>query len=515
MTGALLQLVSYGVQDLYLSGNPQITLFKTNYKRHTNFAVEIMKLPVTGNINFSNTLTCKIPMQGDLVTKMYLKINVSGTSGSNGKWAFSDKLGYSLIDYVSFLINGTSIDKQYGEWLNIWNEMFRNPEHDRGHDIMLGNTGSATTLSSSDKSVTLYIPLKFFFNRHNGLALPIIALQNSSVRLDIKLNSARVCYVNEYQYYTGSEFSNTSVTLTVSSPELFVNYVFLDTDERKRFSRYRHEYLIEQVQRSGSSIIVANTLTYNYDLILNHPCKAIFWVFKRDNLNDGSRYLSQTDLTTATKRLVLAYTDFSSAYAIGEYLTAVSDVSSTLQAIIENTYAISAIASESAATLATIECQTLLTPAQMSSATWALDLGSTATRNTGTTNPGNVAFDVAMYQSMNFSLYNNYTGQPMQSCVLKLNDQPRFTEQNANYFTYVQNYETGKSTPKDGLYLYSFALFPFEHQPSGTCNFSKLDNAVLTLTFPTSLPRSTIIAYAINYNVLKIMEGVGNISYTN
>lgn len=515
MTGGLLQLASYGVKDLYLSGNPKFTLFKTSYKRHTNFASETMKLPITGTINFNNVLTCKIPEQGDLITKMYLKITISGTSGSNGKWAFAKNIGHVIIDHISFLVNGVTIDKQYGHWINIWNEMFRNPEHDRGYNIMTGNTSSATTLSSADKSVTLYVPLKFFFNRFNGLALPMIALKNSSVRLDIKLSKSKYCYIKESQYYTGSAFSNTSVTLSLSTPELYLNYIFLDSDERKRFAKYRHEYLIEQVQRSGSATILANSTSYDYNLIFNHPCKAVFWTIQRNNLVNGTKYLSQDDLTTATKRLVLAYSDFTSAYAVGEYLTPLSGASSALQTLINNTYASSAISSESAVTLSSITCDKLLTASQFSDEDWVSTLGGSAVRNTGTTNPGNVAFDVAMYQKTNYGLYNNYTGHTFTNAVIKLQGQNRFTKQSAKYFNYAQNYEVGNSTPNEGIYMYSFSLYPFKHQPSGTCNFTKLDSATLSLDLPASMPKSTIVAFATNYNVFKIMEGIGSLSYAN
>jgi hypothetical protein len=515
MTGGLLQLSSYGIQDLYLSGNPQMTLFKTNYKRYTNFAVEIMKLPLTGTINFNNTLTCKISSHGDLATKMYLKIIVRGSSSTNGKWAFCKNLGNMLIDNIAFLINGTIVDRQYGEWLNIWNEVFRNPEHERSYNKMVGNTSDYTTLSEDDKEVTLFIPLLFFFNRHNGLALPLIALQHSTLRLDIKLNKSEYCFVNEYEYHNGSDFSPTSVSLTLLSPELYINYVFLDRDERRRFAKYRHEYLIEQVQQSGPVTIPENTTSGTYDLLFNHPCKIIFWNIKRVNLQQGIKYLSQENLETATKRIVLAYADFTSVIPAGTYFTAVDNVSSELKIIIENAYAVSKISSEAKATLDLVSCDKLLTSEQFSDENWIITLGATAVRNTGIINPGNVAFDIVMYQLDNYALYNDFTGDPMKTATIKLNGQDRFSIQNSKYFTYVQDYEIGKSTPKQGLYMYSFALFPYEHQPSGTCNFTKLDTGTLNYTLADNIPESIITAYTINYNVLKIMGGMGSLSYAN
>ena len=517
-----MQLVSTGAQDIYLTGKPEITFFKTIYRRYTNFAIELMEQSLSGNISFNNSASSIISMKGDLMTKMYLKITVTGTSGSTGKWAFCKKLGNTLIKDISFLINGLIIDKQYGEWFNIWDNFFRNPEHDRGYNILIGNTTEATTLSSTDKSVLLYIPLKFFFNRHNGLAIPLIALQYSSIRIDIKFNESKYCYIKENQYFSEGIATDFNVSLSLSDHKLLINYIFLDSEERSRFAKYSHEYLIEQVQSSGDQSIVSSLLpvtnTYDYYIQLNHPTKAIYWVIKNKNFTNGTaKFLGINGLEEATKRLVLAYTDFSGAITKGSYLTAVANVSAELQTIIEDTYATVDIANEAAITLSngftSISCNTLLTNIQVSDINWVTTLGGTGTRNTGITNPGHVVFDVVIQQPDNFSLYTNYTGQPMVSTELKLNGHNRFSSQNANYFTYVQSYETGKCSPKDGLYMYSFALNPDDHQPSGTCNFSKLDTAVLNLVLNNSITDSIISLYAVNYNVLKIEGGRGFITY--
>ena len=224
-------------------------------------------------------------------------------------------------------------------------------------------------------------------------------------------------------------------------------------------------------------------------------------------------------MTTATKRIVLAFTDFSGAIAKGEYLTAVANVSATLQAIIEDTYSTVAIANEAAITLSngfeSIECNTLLTAAQVSDINWSTTLGATGTRNTGETNPGNAAYDVVTYQPDNFALYNDYTGDPMVSAEIKLNGHNRFSSQTARYFTFVQGYEAGYCTPSIGAYMYSFSLNPDKHQPSGTCNFSKLDTATINMILNDNITNSIISVYAVNYNILRIMEGMGALAYAS
>ena len=138
MAGGLMQLVAYGAQDIYLTGNPQITFFKIVYKRHTNFASEAIEQTFTGNIGFGQKLSCQITKNGDLITKIYLKIKLKGSTVTDGKWAWVGMLGYSIIDYIEMQVGGTAIDRQYGEWLNIWHELTHDNSQDRGLNKMIG-----------------------------------------------------------------------------------------------------------------------------------------------------------------------------------------------------------------------------------------------------------------------------------------------------------------------------------------------------------------------------------------
>ena len=387
---------------------------------------------------------------------------------------------------------------------------------------MIGNTTNLTTLSNNDKETFLYIPLRFFFNRYNGLALPLIALQNSSIKITIKFMSDTNCYIKENKYYNGSSFVDFNVNLSLSDASCLLNYIFLDQEEKNRFSQKSHEYLIEQIQFSGEQPITVSQIkknSFSYNINLNHPVKAIFWILKNNNFTNGTKYLSLNNITKATKRLVLAYTDFSSSISKGSYLTALPNVSAPLQEIIENTFATADIANEEAITLTNgltlIECELLLTAKQISDISWLTTLGASAIRNTGSTNPGNVAFDVLAYQPDNFALYNDYTGDPIVSAELKLNGHDRFSSQPAKYFTFVQSYEIGKCTPSIGSYMYSFSLYPDKHQPSGTCNFSRIDTTTLELQLNENISDSKVRLYAINYNILKISNGIGIISYAN
>lgn len=176
MAGGLMQLVAYGAQDVYLTGSPEVTFFKNIYRRHTNFSVEPIEQTFNGTCDFGKTVTCEINRNGDLVTKMYLYLHLPAVDESANAWGYARRLGHAVIDEVKVEIGGSEIDEHYGDWLNIWHELSRNPNHDRGYDQMIGNVPALTNVSTAAKPAhRMYVPLQFWFNRNNGLALPLIA----------------------------------------------------------------------------------------------------------------------------------------------------------------------------------------------------------------------------------------------------------------------------------------------------------------------------------------------------
>jgi hypothetical protein len=542
MSGGLMQLVAYGAQDIYLTGNPQITFFKIVYKRHTNFAMEAIEQTVSGNISFGSSLTSTIAKNGDLITKMYIKCDVS-LSGTGGKFAWINKLGHALLDEVELLIGGTRIDKQYYGWLNLWYELARNTSHNRGYDMMIGNNSDMTKLSTSTKANTLYIPLQFFCNKFNGLAIPIIALQYHDIRIDFKLKSSSELIVKE---------SVTTTTATISNISLLCNYVFLDSEERKRFASSAHEYLIEQTQSDLNEKVDGSNTIYN--LNFSHPCKSLYWYMQNGNFISGKSFLNyepdssyiyrsgyadvNVDLiNNATIRYVLSQM-YSNAGVVALSLngsgtgTASSQTTATTYnhhsitagtAIIKANYdSLTSIdntantANCSATDVANWEVVTALTIDNISTPISTLMNG--ITRTTDTTNRGHSNYDIVVYQWNNYGKFIDGSVNPITTSLLKLNGHERFSEQSGEFFNYLQAYETHKSTPKDGINLYSFAINPLEHQPSGTCNFSRIDNATLNLTFDsdvTSISDNKLSIFTMNYNILRVMSGLAGMAYSN
>ena len=423
MGGGLMQLVAYGAQDIYLTGNPQITFFKVVYRRHTNFAVESIEQTFNGQADFGKRVTATISRNGDLIQQMYLEVATPAMGGSSSTLTYG--FGNALVKQAEIEIGGQLIDRQYGDWMNIWTEL-TTPEGKRaGYDDMVGNKASGVAQLGSIGCETakhrFYVPLQFWFNRNPGLALPLIALQYHEVKLNLELRPA-------------SELTNVADATATSglTCKLFVDYIYLDTDERRRFAQVSHEYLIEQVQFTGAESIGASTNTKNVTLNFNHPVKELVWAH------------TNTDHTTAGASAGNRWFNYSST----------------------------------------------------------------------TSGAGEDTFNTAL---------------------LQLNGHDRFSVRHADYFRKVQNYEHHCRVPRVGseldvddnrdqfIYTYSFALSPEEHQPSGTCNFSRIDNAVLqlnygadTLTGAAAVTEAmNLNVYAVNYNVLRIMSGMGGLAYSN
>ena len=437
MGGGLLQLVAYGAQDVYLTGNPQITFFKVVYRRHTNFAIEAIAQTFNGTPAYGNRVTCQISRNGDLIHRMYLSLLMPSAPGQ-----LCAGYGLRVINNVEIEIGGQKIDKHYSHWLYIWNELSLPKSKRDGYNRMVGMSGNSG--SGELNSQTLNIPLEFWFCRNVGLALPLIALQYHEVKLNFQFETAANCAGASGQ------------TLVFPTATLWVDYIFLDTDERRRFAQLSHEYLIEQLQFTGSENVpttgVASTLgKINPKLTFNHPCKELVWFIKK---------------TGAT-----AETNNNNWFNYTTYLTPSGGT-----------------------------------------------LGATA----ALTIPYKYNFDTYTLRSVPTSAVEA-AGLVLKNMVrtakLTLNGNERFTERTGTYFNLVQPFQHHENTPTNaGINVYSFALKPEEHQPSGTLNMSRIDTATLNIEYETVLTASEsafLNVYAVNYNVLRILSGMGGLAYSN
>jgi hypothetical protein len=562
MGGGLMQLVAYGAQDVYLSGNPQITFFKVVYRRHTNFAVEPIEQTWNGSSTFGRQVTCNINRNGDLITNMYVTVYLPSVDGTNntGKipWGYVNRLGHAMIAECKVEIGGSKIDEQWGDWMNIWYELSHKIGQERGYAKMIGDTPELKNLSLTKPETILYIPLQFWFNRNNGLALPLIALQYHDVRVTVYFREASKC-VN----YMGTTVPKDVTPDLMADSLLLIDYVYLDSEERKRFAQASHEYLIEQLQFTGSETFNANTNKFR--LNFNHPSKYLIWVAHlAQYISPTSQWLSYaTDKTQWNKALddfaILITAAAASSLSVTStvpsdlpYITAnISGSTSAGSLVLLNNLQyvsdlIATSAQSSSGLLDMVEVQFIAqTGSTGNSVILALE-GQNITNNAivvrndllieditwtvrnllskngipNTSDPSKLlaAYAVTVSDYFNYGTNIDGTGNPCIVAKIQLNGHDRFTTRDGNYFNYVQPYQHFSNTPSDGVNVYSFALKAEDHQPTGTCNFSRIDNATLNINGATAVlgDNSTLLnIYTVNYNVLRVMSGMAGTAYSN
>ena len=545
MGGGLMQLVAYGAQDVYLSGNPQITFFKVVYRRHTNFSVEPIQQTWNGAADFGRTVTCNINRNGDLITNMYVAVKLNAQPANRTEWGYVNRLGHALIETVKIEIGGSKIDEQYGDWLNIWYELTHKSGQVRGYSKMIGDVPELTAVTNAATSAyQMYIPLQFWFNRNNGLALPLIALQYHDVRITLKFRDALAC-VN---------YSGAAPTLNnlMADSYLLIDYVYLDSEERKRFAQASHEYLIEQLQFTGSESLTA--ASNKYRLNFNHPSKYLIWAPHLENYNTRTKWISYAfdgNWNAARDRFakVLAAAAASGvALSSGKIITATLLAAPTLGDLVEPSPASSLLVGANAL-LSKIEvkfvAQTASTNCQIASSVANLLENAIVTRNDLTMEDISITadklktlgasadiIDAFSLSVINYHNYGNFVDGSDNPCVnakLQLNGHDRFQARDGNYFNFVQPAQHFSNTPADGINVYSFALRAEDHQPTGTCNFSRIDNATLQVDcglynaarsdyvgkYIGNNSNSVVNIYTQNYNVLRVMSGMAGTAYSN
>ena len=417
-----MQLVAYGAQDIYLTGQPQITFFKSVYRRHTNFAVESILQTINGNPSEGSRVSVTISRNGDLLKNLWCQYDPSLLITA-GTTSIGCDLSHALFNYLEIEIGGQLIDRHYGVWLTIWRDLTEvnvvgshgtllpdggEPELNAAglvsstkYDRMAYTHQGAVYLgfsNSGDAPTEAYIPMRFWFCRNPGLAVPLIALQYHEVKFNIYFNGK------------ASFISGGASALSLCKFAVYADYVYLDTTERRQFAQNAHEYLIDQLQFQQESGGAGSGTTIR--LNFNHPVKELVW------------------------------------------------------------------------------CGTpVTTPAGPTS--------GGATPNKITSEEGDVS---------------------KTTTKIILNGTDRFTERNLKYFTRNQIWDChtgfGSTSVADSIAVYSFALRPEEHQPSGTCNFSRIDTAQLWFNL-NGEDRNPLTIFAVNYNVLRIMSGMGGLAYSN
>ena len=282
--GGLLQLVAHGKQDVFLTGNPQMTWFKMVYRRYTNFAIESQPMYFDGTPDFGKRITCLVPRRGDLLSQVIIEVNLPALTLTTGDpVSYVNSIGHALIQEVTLEIGEQQIDRQNGEWMEIWSSYTTPFDKQLGFYNMIGKMNGFVQPNIFGPQ-KLYIPLRFWFCRNPGLALPLIALQYHPIRINLTLRP-----LNQLFYSPGlaTPLCNTLEISPASITDMMLwgDYIYLDVEERRRFVSSPHEYLIEQIQYTAPLPITAGSTSATLRMEFNHPIRELFWLIQRDDMN--------------------------------------------------------------------------------------------------------------------------------------------------------------------------------------------------------------------------------------
>ena len=632
MGGGIISLVANGAQDVYLTGNPQITWFKVIYRRYTNFAMETIEQAID-SAKPGGRYSIQVQRNGDLATKSCLRIRVpavtaqvfAGSADEFQKVAWVRRLGHALIRTIEVKIGGMQIDKHWGTWMDIFYELTHTSEEERGYRELIGDVPEMTTLTGPQTSnpnevllpeFTLYIPLQFWFCRNYGLALPLIALQYHEVRVEVELED-----INKLICWCGAQAPNLS-GFSFKDAGLMVDYVYLESAERRKYAQLGHEYLIEQLQFGGEETVYLNpssaTSSQKYKLNFNHPTKEIVWALKVGAFNGNG--LSTSNMGSSRGRF-LCYTQDDNGWQQalddaaknmaercvcarfwGGCSTPCSLPDPPVPQTPNNTFRrIHGGHHKNLGQRVVVKVRNLADPAHKynnvlvyayntpvvsSSASSFMLLGDTSgsvmtdlfdavssavvmvyhkngkdiriecveVRHSLSLTDVSVPVedfdfdfrikdnysgdgyfstlycvhkDVAVIQPSNYGLRLDGAGNPVQAANLSLNGHDRFKVQEGSYFNYYQTRNHHTRTPADGINVYSFAIHPEKHQPSGTTNLSRIDSTMLNISFADSLRNNgngirldltidtKLYIFAFSYNVLRVMSGMAGLAYSN
>ena len=510
MPGGLMQLIAYGAENLYLTGNPQITFFKTVYRRHTNFAMEYIDQYFVSLPSFSEDeetiSTIKIERNADLIYDCYLVYDLPDIySDDLFKFKWVNNVGLRIINYIEIFVDGQLLDKQYGQWMYIWNELTLSLSKRPAYNRLIGNIDALTDPKFSHgfyngvnsvpsiPSTRLMIPLEFWFCKNPGLAIPLIALQYNEITINVHFNGLNDLFLIEHQgityspknkldlvndintnitdgNYTAAEevvatayldtlnnssliwyYINGSSTAGIWTENTFIlaNYIYLDDDERRKFALSSHEYLMTQTTRfeNGGLKGTNNVIEYKYQ----HPVKEYVWVFQRDDFINNNDWTNFTNQARGQKYDTVDYDTYKGLHSTVETFKTFSEINS----------------------------------------------GSTT--------------DLKIFDNHIDIMYN---------CKFIMNGKDRFSTQPSVFFNSLVPYKYDTNSPVDGIYSYTFALYPEKMQPSGNCNFSRINK--FQVNFDLRHSRDSVsnldhnynlFMYGVNFNIFRIISGIGGVAF--
>ena len=487
----LLLLVSVGKENIYLSAQPEITFFKIAYKRHTNYSIEPTPQYFKTIPDFGRKCTVTVAKNADLAGMIYLYvelpyIQLESTTSINKQFAWVNKIGLALINFIEIEIGGSIIDRHYGDWLNIWHEITISIGHKNGYNKMIGNISTNTDFSQTKLMTKLYIPLSFWFCLDTGLALPLIALTHNDVKIHVDFNNIDKCYrISPSHFIT---VTNNFCLFRVGE------YFYQNYQNTKIIGEFIYfdpiNYNLYYNQIKGKFIIPT---------ILNDPILALIGEKTNFIINIKPNTVVVTDED---------YFKFNKPSLITSYLL-------INYIYLDNFERFNFINNENEYLIPVI--QTL--PDQIIYSTniaYKLSL----------TNPIKfLVWRIILSSNINLNDHFNYTTYPytlleeniINKNTIVINSINRINSNSPEIYTYLQKYKHKLNSIQNGIYFYSFALNPLELQPSGSLNFSKIDDAYLQIKMNKIINyQNTAVcrAYGIQYNIFKTKNGIGGLQFS-
>jgi hypothetical protein len=488
MGAGLLLLVSVGKENIYLSVQPEITYFRIAYKRYSNFSIETVAQYFKTIPDFSRRVTVNISKNADLLNQIYLFVQLPDIITSNHsilpegikKFAWTKKIGLSLIKYIDLEISGILIERNFGDWLNIWYELVVPLAKKKSYNSMIGNVEILTNYSNGKNSVNLNIPLNFWFCQDSGLSLPLVSMIHNDIKIHVEFNDFNKCYKETPTHYLklvepfclfkkGELF-----TQIINNNQNIGEFVFFDVI---------NQYLFYNKVKGDFSI------SNNYPLIgsiTNFECNILL----NSTIVKDESYFQYNIPSLLNSYLLVNYVYLDNE----ERFNFINKTQQYLIPIVQNI------------------------PEQIYYST-------NISYKIPFINPNKIIFwrccllsNILSNNSFDYSLYpiTNDNSSIIKNIQIILNSIPRTDLNSWEHYSLLQNYINNFTTPQNGIYIYSFSLNCLDYQPSGACNFSQLDDTYLQITFNNKINYQnpvSMICYGIQYNLFRIADGLGGLGY--
>jgi hypothetical protein len=488
----LLILVSVGKENIYLSAQPEITFFKMAYRRHTNFSSEPTPQYFKTTPDFGRRCTVNVGKNADLMGQSYLYVELPSIQFENiisslnvKKFAWVKKIGLALINYIEFEVGGTIIDRHYGDWINIWIEMTTSMGLNKSVQHMIGDTHDLTGLSQSKSSRILYIPLYFWFCQDTGLALPLIALAHNDIKIHVDFNNIDVCYKLSPAYFMTVNNSfclykpGEKIYQVYQNNKILGEFVYFDSINQKLYyNAIKGKFIVPTTNNDPKLKIVGETSGFESHLKVESVVvkDTDYFKFNKPSLINAYIVVNYIYLDNFERANFL---NNSHEYLIQVVQTLPEQVMYSLNV----TYKLP-----------------LYNPVKL--LVWRAILTSNQNSN-----------DQFNYTTFPYTDEEEYL---INKNLIVINSVNRMELDTEEFYTNIPKYQYNISNRQKGIYMYSFAVNPLDLQPSGSMNFSKVDDAYIQMKMNKITNYQNPVAvkgYAVQYNLLRISNGIGGLVF--